>query len=622
VAFRQFPFPAFVTLILLALSSHGTLLANDSLYVRQHYVKREVSVPVRDGVRLFTAIYSPLDTSATYPILMLRTPYGVGPYGADRYRTSLGPSSAALREGFIFVYQDVRGAMMSEGEYVNVRPSVRVKKGFRDVDESTDAYDTIDWLLTHVSGNNGKVGMWGVSYPGFYAAAALIDAHPALKAVSPQAPVADWFAGDDFHHNGAFFLMDAFGFFSGFGLPRPAPTATPARGMEIPMPDPYRFFLSLGTLRNADAKYFKGGIPVWKEFMSHGRFDEFWKSRSLPRQFRKVTPAVMTVGGLFDAEDLYGPLAIYQAIEARSPGSDNTLVMGPWSHGGWEGSTGESLGVIKFGSKTSIAFQEEVELPFFAHHLKGKPEPRRAEARVFQTGTNRWREYDRWPPREAREMSLFFEPGGGLTAEPRNQKMGYDEYLSDPARPVPYTARIRPWRGEEAMVEDQRFASERPDVLSYETGPLKETVTIAGPITAELYVSTTGTDADIVVKVIDVFPDTTSDPQPDGVTMGGYQMLVRAEVMRGKFRNSLERPEPFVPGKVTRVRFALRDVNHAFLPGHAMMVQVQSSWFPLVDRNPQTFVDIYNAKASDFVKARHRIYYGRGAASRIVVRKL
>jgi uncharacterized protein len=610
--------------ILLVLAGRAPLFANDSLYVRRHYVKREVSIPVRDGVRLFTSIYAPQDTTRTYPIMMLRTPYGIGPYGEEEYATSLGPSAAALHEMFIFVYQDVRGTHMSGGEFVNVRPYLRGKTGPRDVDESSDTYDTITWLLANVPRNNGKVGMWGISYPGFYAAAALMEAHPALAAVSPQAPVADWFAGDDVHHNGAFFLMDSFGFFSGFGVPRPAPTTGNAPGLGVPTGDPYRFFLSLGPLRNVNAKYLKGRIPFWNDLMAHGRYDDFWKARALPRHYASVTPAVMTVGGLFDAEDYYGPLAIYHAIESRSPGTANTLVLGPWFHGGWSGTSGESLGDIPLGSPTSRWFQENVELPFFLHYLKGKPDVRRPGAWVFETGRNLWREYAAWPPRDARETSFFFAPGGRLMSEPPEKKTGYEEYVSDPARPVPYTAHIRSWRSAEFIVEDQKFAFMRSDVLSFETRPLSRPVTVAGPVTADLYVSTTGTDADFVVKLIDVFPDSTPDPDPNpgDVMMGGYQMMVRGDVMRGKFRNSLEKPEPFVPGKVTRVRFDLRDVHHTFLPGHAIMVQVQSSWFPLVDRNPQKFVDIYNAKETDFVKAVQRVYFGKGSASRIILRTL
>ncbi len=589
----------------------GTALSQDSLFVREHYVKREVLIPVRDGTRLFTSIYTPADTTRIYPFLVNRTPYGVGPYGADSYPPSLGPSPAFLYGGFIFVYQDVRGTHMSEGMFVNMTPQKRVKGTRKDVDESSDAYDSIDWLLRNIRHNNGRAGLWGVSYPGFYAAAAMIDAHPSVKAVSPQAPIVDLFAGDDVHHNGAFFLEDAFGFFSGFGKPRPFPTTLSPDWFTYGTNDAYRFFLDLGPLSNADRRYLHGAIPFWEDLMAHGTYDRFWRERNLLPHVRAIRPAVMIVGGLFDAEDLYGPLSLYRTMREKSPGTHGFLVMGPWAHGGWRAAQGSSLGDIDFGSATSVFFRDSVEFPFFNFYLKNEGKSPRHSPLVFETGSNTWHRYAQWPPRGNREQSYYFRENGRLSAEPPADKSGYDSYVSDPARPVPFTNDVSISRGETYVVEDQRFASARSDVLSYETGPLQQPVTAAGPVTADLYVSTTGTDADFVFKLVDVSPDS-------GAAKGrSFQMLVRGDVMRGKFRNSFSFPEPFVPGKRTRVRFVLRDVSHRFLPGHRIMVQVQSSWFPLVDRNPQAFVDIYRAEESDFKKETQRVYRAAGASSRV-----
>jgi putative CocE/NonD family hydrolase len=610
--------PALLILLLPASPLH----AQDSLYVLRHFAKREVLIPMRDGVKLFTSVYSPRDTTQSYPVMLNRTPYSVAPYGSDTMKSTLGPSSAFQRDGFIFVYQDVRGRMMSEGEFEDMRPYVPRKQGRQHIDESSDTYDTIDWLVNHVAHNNGKVGIWGISYPGFYAAMSLIDAHPALKAVSPQAPIADWYIGDDFHHNGALYLLDAFHFFSGFGQPRPAPTTASAKGVDLKTPDAYRFFLTLGALPNANERFFHGKIAFWNDLMAHESYDAFWKARNILPHLRNVTPAVLIVGGLFDAEDLYGPLSIYRTIEKESPGTNSRIVLGPWQHGGWARDDGDSLGDVRFGAKHSVRFRENVELPFFRQFLKGGPDPRLPEALVFETGSNEWHSHDRWPPAVA-ETTFYFGEKSSLTPEPPGAKNGLDEYLSDPDRPVPYTQHIRPSRGVEYIAEDQRFAWSRPDVLSYETGPVRGPVHAAGPVTADLFVALSGTDADFIVKLIDVFPDSLPDRSvdPRAVHPGGYQMLVRAEVIRGKFRNSYEKSEPFTPGVVTPVRFALRDVHHAFLPGHRIMIQVQSSWFPLVDRNPQKFMNIYDAVDSDFQKETIRVYRQAGAASRVILHK-
>jgi len=599
----------------------------DAAYVKTHYTKHEFLVPMRDGVRLFTSVYMPKDQTKKYPFLIMRTPYSVRPYGADRYPERLGPSALFTREGFIFVYQDVRGRMASEGEFVHMRPHKPSKSAPGDIDESADTYDTIEWLLKHIPNHNGRAGLWGISYPGFYAAAGMIDSHPALKAVSPQAPIADWFLGDDWHHNGAFYLAHAFSFFYRFGTPVEEPTRRTVEPFDYKTPDGYEFFLKMGPLANVDERYFKGKIPFWRELMEHGVYDEFWQARNLLPHLNGIRAAVMTVGGWFDAENLYGPLRIYESVEKRNPGIVNLLVMGPWRHGGWSGDAdADRLGPVSFHSKTGPYYREKIELPFFVRFLKDEPSAFDAvEAHVFETGTHQWRRHDAWPPRQAEPLTLYLQPGGGLSAKPpAAARDAFDEYVSDPAKPVPYIPYIAQGMTVEHMVDDQRFAAMRPDVLVYQTGELSTDVTLAGPIKPTLFVSTTGTDSDFVVKLIDVYPGDFPDPDPNpaGVRMGGYQQLVRGEVFRGKFRNSFEKPEPFVPGQISRIEFVMPDVYHRFRRGHRIMIQIQSSWFPLVDRNPQKFVDIYKAKESDFEKATQRVYRSAEHPSRIEVRLL
>jgi uncharacterized protein len=606
-------------LLVFALSAYSQGLD----YIKAHYTKYEFRVAMRDGKRLFTSVYVPKDLSQKYPIMLSRTPYNVAPYGPDAYKTALGPSEKFAREGFIFVYQDVRGRYMSEGEFVNMRPQIASKRGPQDVDESSDTYDTIDWLVKNVGDNNGKVGMWGISYPGFYTAAGIIDAHPALKAASPQAPIADWFVGDDFHHNGALYLPHAYRFFNTFGRPRPEPVKAPAVAAPQPTngPDAYGFFLAAGPLANIEEKFFKRDVAFWSEMMQHGTYDEFWQSRDLRRHLQAIKPAVMTVGGWFDAEDLFGALNTYKTIEKSTPGAQNTLVMGPWFHGGWSRSDGDALGFVKFGSKTAEFYRNEIEFPFFNHWLKDKDDPKLPEALVFETGTNQWRREDAWPPKNVQARTLYLHAGGKLSFDSAPAEgNAFDEYISDPAKPVPYIGGQAPGMTREHMVEDQRFASTRTDVLTYQTEELEQDVVLAGPITPSLFVSTTGTDSDFVVKVIDVYPEDFPDPDPNpaGVHMGGFQQLVRGEIFRGKFRNSFSKPEAFTPGKVEKIEYAMPDVNHAFRRGHRIMVQIQSSWFPLADRNPQKFMDIYGAKAADFVKATERVY--RNSSLKVMVR--
>jgi putative CocE/NonD family hydrolase len=591
-------------------------------YVKSHYTKYEYRIPMRDGSRLFTSVYVPKDDSVTYPILLKRTPYGLRPYGVDQYPENLGPSTLFAEAGYIFVYQDVRGRWMSEGEFVHMRPHRPTKDGPDDFDESSDTWDTVDWLVKNVQGNNGRVGIAGISYPGFYAAAGIIDSHPAIRAASPQAPVNDWFVGDDWHHNGAFFLAHMFNWMSRSGRVRPEPTKDYRHAtFDYGTPDGYEFFKRMKTLSEIDEKYLKGDVPFWKETMVHGTYDDFWKSRNIRPHLKNIKPAVMTVGGWFDAENLFGALETYKYIEANNPGTFNMLVMGPWRHGGWAGGEGSSFGDIPFNSNTAEFYRQKIELPFFEFHLKDKGEIERPEAWVFEMGTNQWRKYDTWPPQQAQSKSLYFHADEQLRLDQPNEQDAVDEYISDPNKPVPFMNITDTGMTAEYLIADQRFASRRPDVRVYQTEVLEDDVTLAGPVEVDLFVSTSGTDSDWVAKLIDVYPDDYPDLEknPKDVRMGGYQQLVRGDVIRGKFRNSLEEPEPFEPNKPTRVKFAMPDTYHCFRSGHRIMVQVQNTWFPLVDRNPQKFVDIYHAKESDYQQATQRIFRSAEMPSHVKV---
>jgi putative CocE/NonD family hydrolase len=620
--------PLLIAAELFLLVSPRPVAAQGKEYVKTHYSKFEYKIPMRDGVNLFTAVYVPKDTSQKYPILMIRTQSGVRPYGEDQFPNDLGPSPLFGKEGYIFVYQDIRGRWMSEGTFENMRPHNPAKKTPKDIDESSDTYDSIEWLLKKVPNHNGKVGLYGISYRGFLVAAGMIDAHPAVKAAIPGAPIMDWFIGDDWHHNGALFLSHAFFYMPLQGKPRPMPTMNPPKLFDFGTPDAYDFYLRMGPLANADAKYFKGEVPYWNEVLKHNTYDDFWKARNLRPHLRNIKPAVMTVGGWFDAENLFGALETYQNIEANSPDTNHTLVMGPWLHGGWNSGQGDgsSLGNVSFNSKTSEYYSQKLELPFFEFHLKGKGDFKTSKARIFETGTNQWRDYATWPPKNTKPLALYFHGSGRLAEKPPADagKAAFDEYTSDPAKPVPYFDKIGIRMLPEYMTADQRFAARRPDVLVYETEVLDHDITVAGPILADLHVSTSGTDSDWIVKLIDVYPDDTPDPSPNptGVRMGGYQQLVRGEVMRGRFRDSFEKPTAFTPGNPTAVKYKLPDACHTFRRGHKIMVQVQSSWFPLVDRNPQTFVDISTAKESDFQKATQRLYRSKELPSRLVLNVL
>ncbi len=608
-------------LILILLSSQ--IFCQGKEWIKENYNKKEYRISMRDGITLFTSVYSPKDTTKLYPILMIRTPYTAAPYGEENFPNSLGPNDHFPNSGYIFVFQDVRGKFLSEGEFDNMRAYIPNKTSSKEIDETTDTYDSIDWLIKNIKQNNGNVGIWGISYPGFYAAMSLIDAHPALKAVSPQAPIADWFIGDDMHHNGALTLTMSFNFFKSFDQPREGITTTRKSIDPYPSPDMYNFFLKLGPISNIQKKHFHNKLPFWNAIVKHGTYDEFWQSRNNLPHFKNVTPASLIVGGWYDSEDLYGPLNIYKSIEEKNPANNNYIVMGPWSHGGWSRSNGSSFGDFTFPENTSDYYNEKILNPFFNYFLKGEGTLTIPEAVTYRTGENIWIHHDEYPPANTTTTNLYFSENGKLVwNKSSNEENLYDEYLSDPNKPVPYTSRFHDSQQmyfRTYMSEDQRFASSRPDVLVYETEALPENVTMSGSLSADLFVSTTGTDADWVVKLIDVHPDDerNPDPNPNNIELGNYQRLIRYEIMRGKFRNSYEHPEPFEPKKVTNVKIKLQDVDHTFLKGHKIMVQIQSSFFPFFDRNPQKFVDIYNATEEDFQKAYHRIYFSKEYPSNI-----
>ncbi|MEO6681835.1 MAG: CocE/NonD family hydrolase [Ginsengibacter sp.] len=595
----------------------------DSIWFVNNYTKKEVYIPMRDGVKLFTSLYIPKNQSSKNPFLFTRTPYSCAPYGEDKYINYWGNYMLNFaRQNVIFVKQDVRGRYMSEGVFEDVRPFNKSKKG-KETDEASDTYDAIEWLVKNIEKNNGKVGVMGTSYPGFYSAQAALSGHPALVAVSPQAPVTDWFMGDDFHHNGAFFLMDAFSFYPTFGQPRPKPTTSYNRGFSFQSDDNYKAYLKVGALKNFSA-LLGDSIAFWKDLMSHPNYDDWWKARDARNGLYNIKPAMLWVGGLFDAEDTYGAWNSYKAAEKQSPKTNNRIVMGPWYHGQWS-REGSFLGNVRFGANTSKYYQDSLETPFFQYYLFGKKAPELSEATIFFTGENNWRKLDVWPPANVENVPFYLGAGGTLSLKNTgDSNKPFEEYISDPQKPVPYTQDIHFRRTKEYMTDDQRFASRRTDVLTFETDILAMDVTVAGPVTAALMTSISTTDADFVVKLIDVFPDDFKYPadyigHDSDYPMGGYQMLVRGEIMRGKFRNSFEKPEPFVPGKITEVKWALPDVAHTFKKGHSIMIQVQSSWFPLADRNPQKFLDIYKADDSDFQKSTIRIFHDGINASKIVL---
>ena len=602
----------------------------DSIWIRDHYSKTEQYITTRDGIRLFTSIYFPKDTSEAHPILITRTPYSCAPYGENQWKAYWNTyEKNYFKEGYIVVTQDVRGRWMSEGTFEDVRPFNPNKKNATDIDESSDTYDAINWLIKNIPHNNGKVGVFGISYPGFYSTMAAASNHPALKAVSPQAPVTNWFIGDDFHHNGAFMNMDAFSFYTSFGKPRPKPTTIAPTVFEYYSHDNYKFYLETGALPNFE-KLMGDSIAFWKKLYAHPNYDSWWQVRDARNATKNLQPAMLWVGGLFDAEDNWGAWNAYKAAEENNPGKVfNKLVMGPWYHGQWASNDGTHLGNINFGSNTSDWYQQHIEIPFFNFYLKGKGSISDiAEATIFISGENQWKSFSQWPPVGKVDKTLYLQNNNKLSFNKPANKEGFSEYTSDPAKPVPYVEYVHFNRTREYTTDDQRFAERRPDVLTFKTEILSEDVTVAGNIVADLRASISTTDADFVVKLIDVFPDNLSyndvdiyaeKDAPRTYPISGYEMLVHGEIFRGKYRNSYEKPEAFVPNKIEQVKYKLGDVAHTFKKGHRIMIQIQSSWFPLVDRNPQKFVDIYHAKETDFQKSTIHIYHNQFADSKIIL---
>lgn len=584
----------------------------DTTYqVTENYTKQEVRIKMRDGVHLHTTIYSPKDTSQTYPILLQRTPYSCRPYGADEMRSAIGPNPYLMQEGNIFVYQDVRGRWMSEGRFDNMRAFIPNKTGTQ-IDEASDTYDTIEWLVNNVANTNGNVGTWGISYPGFYATYSLLSGHPALKASSPQACIGDFFF-DDFHHNGAY-LLSYWRATAVFGYQKEGPTTEAWYDFpKLDSDDQYEFFLKAGPLSNLDV-YYDETNEFWTQLKEHPNYDDFWKSRGIIQHLQDIKPAVMTVGGLFDAEDLYGPWETYKNIEKRST-NYNTVVFGPWSHGDWaRRNERQAVGNVYFGDHISDYYQKGFETQFFNHFLKGTGTGNTGlpEAHVFDTGSKEWKSFNVWPPRQEMKLSFYLGANRSLTGSP-SSRQDAETFVSDPANPVPYAeGKKMVFTPRKYMTDDQRFAGLRDDVLVYETPVLESDLTLVGDIIAKLTVATTGTAADWIVKVIDVYPDDVPNTQEteEGVQMAGYQQMVRSEVMRGRFRDSFERPKPFIPNKKEEVFVKLQDVLHTFKKGHKLQVQIQSTWFPLIDRNPQRYIDnIFKAKENDFTKETHSVFH-------------
>jgi hypothetical protein len=577
--------------------------------VSQLYSKQDVMIPMRDGVRLHTEIYAPKNSAAPLPFLITRTPYGTSD-DRDGFSGLFALYQEMVPEGYIFVMQDIRGRYGSEGQFVMQRP-VRDPRDPQSIDEGTDTYDTIDWLLKNTPNNNGRAGLLGISYGGWLTVMALLEPHPALKAVSEQASPADMFLGDDFHHNGAFRLS--------YGFEYASEMETGKTNYAFPFDrfDLFEWYLELGSLSNVNEKYFHGKVPTWNDFVNHPNYDKFWRDQAVSPRLTKVTVPNLNVAGWWDQEDFYGPVTIYEKYETVDAKHENYLVVGPWNHGGWGHADVSKLGSIDFGSNTSRYFRENIQAPWFAYWLKDKGSLPLKEALVFETGSNRWEKYDAWPPREhVTARKLYFREDGQLSFDPPAQpsdpsgEQSFDHYISDPANPVPYRHRpISPtYPGPEWpkwLVEDQRFVQQRPDTLSWQSEPLKEDLVVAGDLVTHLFASTTGTDSDWIVKLIDVYPEKYS-PDP---TMGGYQLIIADEVFRGRFRNSFERPEPLPANEVVPYNIDLHTNDHAFLKGHRIMIQLQSTWFPLIDRNPQKFVpNIFNASAADYQKAEQHIY--------------
>jgi len=584
----------------------------------QLFDKTEVMILVRDGVKLHTEIYAPKKITEPLPMLFERTPYGISD-PENSFGRKLGRYADLIPDGYIFVFQDIRGRYGSEGKFVMLHP-IHDPGDVHGIDESTDTYDTIEWLVKNVPNNNGRVGLDGISYPGFLVTMGMINPHPALKAASEQACMGDVFLGDDFFHNGAFRLS--------YGFEYSAELETSKEDYSFPFDrfDLYDWYLRLGPLSNANARYFHGNIPTWNDFITHNSYDEYWKRHAVAYGLKEPTVPNLNVAGWWDQEDFYGPMMTYQRLEKVDKKNLNYLVVGPWNHGGWGGGTGNSLGAIPFGSDTGVYFRQKIEAPWFAYWLKDKGALPFKEAMLFQTGSDAWTAFDSWPPREALTRSLYFREDGKLSfdAPQGSAAEAFDSYVSDPAHPVPYRHRPvdmtypedHPGSWYTWLVEDQRFVDNRPDVLTWQTEELKEDVTLAGQVTAKLFASTTGSDADWVVKLIDVYPE----KYPQDWKLSGFELMIADEIFRGRFRNSFEKPEPIRPGEVTPFTIDLHSANHVFKKGHRIMVQVQSTWFPLYDRNPQKFVpNIFEANESDYQKATQHIYRSKSFASRVEI---
>jgi len=602
-------------------------------WVERNYTKREVMIPMRDGIKLFTAIYEPVNPGKLTPVMMTRTPYQASPYGEGFSSIIWGKLRNYAREKYVIVIQDVRGRWMSEGDFVNVRPYIENKQSNQDIDEASDTYDTAEWIVNNVK-TNGNIGVLGTSYPGFYTTMAGLSGHPAVKAVAPQAPVTDWWMGDDYHHHGVLMITDMLNFTGQyFGRPRPVPTKTQTRMAPYFLDDEYSFFLRKKT-NKALTELMGDSIAFWKDVMAHPNYDDFWKARDPRPHLQDVKPAVLVVGGVFDAEDCYGTWGTYKALKAQSPETQTQLIMGPWFHGAWERDKGNHLGDIYFGANTSEYYLNDVEFPFFQYYLNNEgPKPDLDNhIKIFITGTNEWKQFDTWPPRNSKEISVYLNEDDKISFTPPTKSNSYSEYTSDPDHPVPYTDEINRGKTREYMTHDQRFASRRPDVLTFYSEPLTEDFTLTGEIIADLQVAISTTDADFIVKVIDEFPEDFTYPQsyaqqfnngqPLTKIMGSYQMLVRGEVMRGRYRNSFESPEAFKPGKITPVTFTLPDIAHCFKKGHRLVIQIQSTWFPLNDLNPQQFIDITTANEKDFIKSNIKIYHDRKHPSQITFHQL
>ncbi|MDF1694911.1 MAG: CocE/NonD family hydrolase [Saprospiraceae bacterium] len=590
----------------------------DSTYLKENFDKAEYFIEMRDGIKLYTLVYSP-KAEGDYPILLKRTCYNAS--RSDNFQFGSQPSTALIKEGYIFAFQDVRGRYMSEGKFDNMRPNVNGNdlNNKKAIDESSDTYDSIDWMVKNIKNNNGKVGMYGVSYPGFYTAAALPDAHPALKASSPQAPISDFYF-DDFHHHGAF-LQSYTPAFAVFGYQKDTLTRSPwymdkmMRFYSQKIADGYDFYLEKGPLKNITEEFHHDNF-FWNQIVEHPNYDEFWQKRSLLPALTggDIDHAVMTVGGWYDAEDLCGPLNIYKTVEKHNPKAKNTIVMGPWTHGGWARERGQqTVNHIYFGDSISSYYQNEIEAPFFAHHLKDQEANPLPEAIMFDTGKKEWKKFEAWPPENITPTELYFGEKGKLYVNAPTDPQLEFEYTSDPAKPVPYRSVTEglTFTPRQFITDDQREAGRRPDVVTFCTDVLEEDVTIAGEILANLVVSMTGTDADFVVKLIDKYPPDHPEYEhnPKNIKMGNYEQLVRHEVFRGRYRDSYSNPKPFVPGQKTEVSVPLQDILHTFKKGHRIMIQVHSTWFPYIDRNPQKYVDnIYKAEEEDFIKSDIIVY--------------